>query len=380
MLARARRAIGTAVAGVVLLVAVSTAISGAFGAPMGISYVETDSMSPTLQPGDGFVLLPDELVGEPEAGDVVVFEAERIGGGGPTTHRIVRETDRGYVTKGDNNNAPDQAGLEPPVQRPQIIGHALQLRGRVVVIPYIGVVAQAVNDGFEALERVLDVVSWRLGGSLPSFRLSYLVTILFALLFLGESVRGRYLGDRYATRDHNRSRRRQKREQDSFHSVLLALTAIVVLFVTASMVIPGGPQQYDVVASGAGTPAVVPPGEEVGFNHTLGNSNVLPMTVFLDNGENVTLGRQRVELARGDAVNISATMSVPNSVGYHRFFITEHWYLPVLPTRLLAVLYDVHPWAPIVAIDGLIALPYYALGRYLLFRGPPKRDRSRDAG
>ncbi|WP_221625605.1 hypothetical protein [Halobellus ruber] len=249
----------------------------------------------------------------------------------------------------------------------------------MVVIPYVGVVAQAVNDGFEALERVLDVVSWRLGGSLPSFRLSYLVTVLFALLFLGESVRGRYLGDRYATRDRDRSRRRQKREQDSFHSVLLALTAIVVLFVTASMVIPGGPQQYDVVASGAGTPAVVPPGEEVGFNHTLGNSNVLPMTVFLDDGENVTLGRQRVELARGDAVNISATMSVPNSVGYHRFFITEHWYLPVLPTRLLAVLYDVHPWAPIVAIDGLIALPYYVLGRYLLFRGPPKRDRSRDA-
>jgi signal peptidase len=366
---------GTAVGGVVLFITVSTIISGAFGVPMGISYVETNSMSPTLQPDDGFILIPNELAGEPQVGDVVVFDAERIGGGGPTTHRIIKETDRGYITKGDNNNSPDQAGVEPPVQRARIIGHALQFRGHLIVLPYVGAVAQAASGGFDTVERVLDIASWRLsGGSLPSLPPSYLIAGLFILFYLGESIRERYLSDRHATRDRSRKNTRRK---DSFHAVLLVFTAVVVLSVTAAMVIPGGSQQYGVVASGAGTPAVVPPGEEVEFSHGLGNSDVLPMTVFLEGGEDVTLGQQQVELDRGGVVNISATVSVPPSVGYHRFYVTEYWYLPILPTQLLAALHDVHPWAPIVVIDAVITIPYYMIGRYFLSRGPPDRDRSR---
>jgi signal peptidase len=249
----------------------------------------------------------------------------------------------------------------------------------VVVLPYLGVAAQAVNGGIEALGRGLDIASWRLSGeSLPSLHPSYLVTGLFVLLYLGESVRERYLGGRYATRDRDRDRVRvSRREQESFHTVLLVVTAVLVLSVTAAMVVPGGSQQYDVVASEAGTPAVVPPGEEVEFGHGLDNSGVLPMTVFLEGGDGVALGRQQVELASGGVVNVSATMSVPPSVGYHRFFVTEYWYVPILPTRVIAALHDVHPWTPIVVIDAVIALPYYVIGRLLLSGGPPDPDRSR---
>ena len=70
------------------------------GQPLLFGFVTTGSMEPALSPGDGFIAVPPMLAGEPTPGDVVVYEAETIQGGGLTTHRIVGETEQGYVTRG----------------------------------------------------------------------------------------------------------------------------------------------------------------------------------------------------------------------------------------------------------------------------------------
>jgi signal peptidase len=379
MSSRLRRALSTVLVAGVVLITLATVVGGIFGAPMGISYVETDSMSPTLQPGDGFILVPTAVAGEPDPGDVVVFRAERIGGGGPTTHRIVAETERGYITQGDNNDAPDQTGTEPPVQQAQVIGEALQINGQLVVLPNVAIVGQVVEEGVVTAQKFLEVASWRLGsvgGIFSSLNLSHGIALVFVLLYFGESVRERLTSARREGRSRERVREK-KGQPESFHTILLVLTAVVVLAMTAAMVMPGGTQERGVVASQASTPATVAPGAEVEFNHGMGNSDVLPMIVFLESGDDVTLDRQQVFLSRGELANVSATASVPGSIGYHRFFITEYWYIPVLPEKTIVSLYQIHPWVPIAVIDALIAVPYYLLGRRVLSDGVPKRVHTR---
>ncbi|MFB6146366.1 MAG: signal peptidase I, partial [Halobacteriaceae archaeon] len=74
-----------------------------------IVFVESGSMEPTLEVNDGFLAVPSIFVSDIEKGDVIVYEAQEIGGGGLTTHRVVGETERGYITKGDANPFTDQA-------------------------------------------------------------------------------------------------------------------------------------------------------------------------------------------------------------------------------------------------------------------------------
>jgi signal peptidase len=309
---------------------------------------------------------------------VVVFRAQRLGGGGPTTHRIIEQTDRGYITQGDNNNAPDQAGTEPPVQREQIIGQALQVRGHLVVLPGVGLIGQAGEDGSGTIQQFVEVASWRLGSDgLPSLGVTQLLFGALVFLYLGEVARERLGGPR--SERPNRTRQRERSDgQDDFHTILLILTAIVVIALTAAMVIPGGAQQRGVVASQTTTPGTVDPGSTVEFSHGIGNSDVIPMTVILESGGGLTLDRRQISLSRGEIANVSLTASVPQSIGYHRFFITEHWYLPVLPTELTVALHGIHPWFPIVIINAMVALPYYLFGRWVLSGGTPVRTRSRE--
>jgi signal peptidase len=73
------------------------------------------------------------------------------------------------------------------------------------------------------------------------------------------------------------------------------------------------------------------------------------------------------------------TLSAPPETGYYRRYVVEHRYLAVLPGGVIDALYEFHPWAPIVAIDALLAggflavtLPFAPGGRI--------RKRTRDTG
>jgi signal peptidase len=85
--------------GVALVFLLLVVLSSLVGYPMGVSYVTSGSMEPTLDTGDGFVAIPTVLTGSPTEGDVVVFRAEEVNDGRLTTHRVVEETEQGYVTR-----------------------------------------------------------------------------------------------------------------------------------------------------------------------------------------------------------------------------------------------------------------------------------------
>jgi signal peptidase len=368
-----------ALAVMVVVVAALAVIGAVFGLPMGVAYVETKSMSPTLEPGEGFILVPAAVAGPPEPGDVIVFDAQELRGGGLTTHRVINKTERGYITQGDNNNVPDQVTDEPPVTQAQIAGQALEVGGHVVVIPYTSATATIVGGAVNDANQRVNALLWRLTDSsgLSTTQFSYVLTVLLFGLYGIESFREGG-GGRRTDRRPARTDPGGDETGVPAHTILLALAIVVTVAMTAAMAVPGGAQHYDVIASETESSVLASPGEETTITHGIGNSPVLPMTVFVEGGKSVRVDRHEVNLDRSGTANISATFDVPDSIGHHRFYVIEHWYIPVLPESVTRALYAQHPWAPILVIDALVVVPYYLIGRWLLPEQSSRRSRTRN--
>jgi len=87
--------------------------------------VTSNSMQPVLQIGDSIVaeVIPCEDV---KPGDIIVIKRSEDF----LTHRVISKTERGWLTKGDNN-----AVLDPPVQKDRFIARvrAVHKTNRLIV-------------------------------------------------------------------------------------------------------------------------------------------------------------------------------------------------------------------------------------------------------
>jgi signal peptidase len=342
------------------------------GQPVLLAYVTTGSMQPALDPGDGFVAIPAALAGPVEEGDVVTYRAEEIQGGGLTTHRVVGETDRGYVTKGDANPFTDQDSAEPPVNDAQIVAVAWQPAGTLVAVPGVGTVVTGTQD-------VLGAVQRRLAALLGTR--SLLGTQGLAYLILGATMLA-YLVD--VLRGGERTRAQRNRSRDDGVSVRLILgvfAAAVVLSATATMVVPAGPQEFGVVSAEFDSQGirVIEQGTSESTQYRLGNGGYVPMVAYFESttdGAEVVPGEMVIPAQ--STVNATLTLTAPPETGYYRQFVVEHRYLFVLPRSTIDALYGIHPWLPILAIDAMLGGGFYLLG-VLLVGTARTRSRSRDA-
>lgn len=105
----------------VVVVLVALRLLGAFT----VGVVTSGSMGPTLPVGSVFL----GVRGEVDAGDIVVFRAPD---GARVVHRAVAPVGDGWTTKGDANEATDQANGLPPARPyaivPEVAGAPLALR------------------------------------------------------------------------------------------------------------------------------------------------------------------------------------------------------------------------------------------------------------
>lgn len=322
------------------------------GQPLGFGFVVTGSMSPTLEPGDGFVALPPFLAGDIEEGDVVTFNAEEIQGGGLTTHRVVGETSQGYVTRGDANPFTDQDGGEPHVRESEIVAVALQFDGSVVVIPGLGTAVTGLQGVFGAFAGILSAVpgvAVLTQGGVGSLMIGIGLFVL-VLSFIGDLFTGRSRGGR----ERSRSR------EDVISPVLLLLVIILLITgpATASMVIPSGTNELQVVSSTApsGDPTVIERGgsQVVTYNGT--SRGFIPSVVILEPAsEGVNVSQSVLELTRGGEAVSNVTISVPFETGAYVRAVSERHYVKVLPTPVIKSLHDIHPWIAILGIDLFLA-------------------------
>ncbi len=115
-------------------------LSAVTGSSTPIAVVEGYSMFPLLREGDlVFAYKPDP--NDLHVGDIVIYRGVD---GRLVIHRIVkivRMDDRTYyVTRGDNNNAPDyfQFGGKPGIPYSRIEGKVVEVNNAIFKLPYIG--------------------------------------------------------------------------------------------------------------------------------------------------------------------------------------------------------------------------------------------------
>lgn len=359
---------------VVFLLVIGGMLAGAaLSQPVFFTYVETDSMEPTLSAGDGFVAVPIEVAGPVGEGDVIVYRAESLHGGGLTTHRVVEETDRGYVTKGDANPFTDQGGKdESPVKDGQVVAKALQVGGHVVVVPHLGTAVEGTTEALAGVQRWTATL-FGTRALLGAQGLAYLFFAATIVLYAVDVYRDN------GTKDRERTRSRDDGTDVRVYAAAFAL--LVVAGATAAMVVPAGTQEFGVVSAefDSERPDVVRAGETANATYAVHNGGVLPVyTVFEPASEGVDVRPREIRVGGGSRVDATLTLSAPPENGYYRYYVVEHRYLAVLPLTVIRGLHSMHPWAPIVAIDALLALPFYLLSIRLLGTGRI-RSRSRDA-
>lgn len=348
---------------------ITLVIGQVLGQPILLSYVTSDSMEPTIDVGDGFVVLPPEIAGSPSTGDVIVFDAEEIEGGGLTTHRIADETDRGYVTQGDNNPFTDQDGGEPPVQEAEVLGVAWHPTGDVLVIPHLGTAIKGIKSVLTTLQ------FWLAGlfGTRALLGLQGLGYLLFALSVLLYFVLG------YFEDDNQRDTRERKRETGTSTRVIaLGLALLVVGGATAAMVVPGGTQEFGVVSAEfeSDNPTTIEQGTTDTLPYSVHNTGFVPTVVILEpETDGVETDPHQMSLGHGESVNASVEITTPPETGHFQYYVTEHRYLQILPPSVITSLYDIHPWLPLAVINGLIGVPFYLFSMLIL--GGNRRIRTR---
>ena len=367
----ARRALTLGLELLLVLVVVSLLAGQFLGQPVLLSYVETGSMAPTMEPGDGFVAVPSGVAGEIEEGDVITFRAEEIQGGGLTTHRVVGETERGYVTRGDANPFTDQDGDEPPVKEAQIVAKALQVGGTVVVIPNLGTVVVGVQGVISGAQRWL-ATTLGTRSLLGPQGLTYLLLAASALAYVLDLV----VGD---DRSKRRERTRSRDDGVSTRLVMVALALLVVSTATAAMVVPAGTQEFGVVSAefDSEQPTTIRQGESSTLPYAVPNAGLVPVHVYFDSSDGVAVDSEYVYVGSRGEATVDLTLTAPPETGYYRYFLTEYRYLAVLPGPVVDALYRVHPWLPIVVIDALLGGTMYLVGMSVVGTGRV-RSRSRD--
>lgn len=349
---------------VLAVVLLSLILGQILGQPLLLSYVTTGSMEPTLSPDDGFVAVPTELTGPPDEGDVVVFNSEEIQGGGLTTHRVVGETERGFQTRGDANPFTDQEGGEPPVREAEVLAVAWQPGGEVLVLPHLGDVVTGIQSLLESVQ--LTLAQFLGTDTLLGLRgLAYLFlagSILFYVVDWWLADPGR--GDRTVSRSTKRG--------TSHRRIVLGLTLVVCLGLTAAMVAPTGTDTFDVVSAEfeSDSPDVIEQGTSETYDYEVANGGLFPaVVVFEESSENIDIENERLTLPRQSTAETNLTLTAPAETGNYQLLLAEHRYLGVLPPSVLLSLHDIHPWLPILALNLLVGIPFYLFGIWFIGTG-----------
>jgi len=366
-----RSTVTTGVYAVLFVVAALLLLGAVFGQPVLLGYVETGSMSPTLEPGDGFVAVPTALDSNIEEGDVIVFEAEEIDEGGLVTHRVVEVTDQGYITRGDANPVTDQDGGEPPVRDGQVYATALTLNGNVVAIPHLGTPVEIAGGVLSSVQERLAIL---LGTRtlLGTQGLAYLLIAFSAVTYALAAG-----AERLGTSTDSRSSTRRTGAIDP-GTVVAGMTVLLLVVTTAAMVVPAGP--YDLASVSSETSSdradVIERGTTQNATYTTGSSGPLPVVSVVEtrtDGIEVDPDHAYVE-GRSEAT-YNLTIHAPDETGPFVETLHEYRYLALLPQGTILSLHAVHPWLPILAINLLVGSTFLIVSLLLIGLDPVRLTR-----
>lgn len=304
-----------------LILAVSVFVVGSIvGAlldrPVFMSYVSSDSMTPTLNRGDLFFINP--ISRSADVGDIIVFNLRSSW----TVHRVVAIVEEGYITKGDNNVATDQQeGRASPVSKDKIAGKVITVGNSPLKIPQLGTYIQR---GISGRNKML---------------LAALMIIVGALAFTGES---------------KHKRKRTKFIKVKFKTLYILTSAFLLIMLSASIFVSWQvfPIEYAVTSAGEQKEGWVLPGSTFEREITIKNGNFYPMVYYLEpqTGGISSLSETQLELGPQEEETVKVTINAPEETSLFMDKVKVNAYIPVLPKSVINWLYSINPFAPLFAI------------------------------
>lgn len=111
-------------------------LSWALDSPYPLATITSGSMWPTLKEGDIVLIQGVDSIDDLKVGDIIAFRHKD----GMAIHRIIKIEDAKVTTRGDANSKPDE-----PITFEDVIGRALEVRGWLVKVPYLGYLARLIG-------------------------------------------------------------------------------------------------------------------------------------------------------------------------------------------------------------------------------------------
>nr|MBO2507925.1 signal peptidase I [Bacillota bacterium] len=312
------------------------------GKPLLLTAVRSQSMAPTLVRGDMVVLWPIQWT-EPRVGDILVFrvEAGSLRSAGWVIHRAVDgDPENGFITQGDNNEAPDQAGgANPPILPENIAARAVTVGGKPLRIPLLGYLplwAETLVDRPYALP----------GAAL----------LILVLAFAAHSPGRR------------RSRRRRRGMADAMVYVMGGVS-LTVLVGAACLVLS---QQYafTYAVSSEGRAAIM--GSSIGqlmvgdrverrLTTVENKQGGLPLVLAVHSSDpQVRVEPQRGTINPGQELDVTMHITA-ESEGQHAAHIWVGLFYPILPAGVIAALAQRSYWLALGVVSLIPALPVFLI-------------------
>jgi len=313
-----------------IIIALLVLLGGVVAGPLQLSYVHSDSMEPTIEEGDGYLLIETTAT---DTGEIVTFWSETRDE--YVTHRIVDQTDGGYITRGDNNEQTDQSMGHPIVTEEDIVGVVVTVGDTPLVIPYLELVVVFLKQ------------YW---------------LILIALLFLPPLVTSSIRPDGPI------------RAEDVFKPLFTMLLLTGTVMVTLSTITL--PVTYTAVEDPNPTADLtVETGGEGVLEIPLSNFGSSPIVHTEVESDDGTVTQE--ERSRSTVLQLIVPRKM--ETGSYQTEVTVYTYPATLPSPLISYLHTIHPYAAAGGTVAALVLPVYVLTAFLIdMKAPftPVRSRS----
>ena len=301
--------------------------------PILISYVYSDSMSPTLEKGDLFFINP---LSKGDVNDVIVFKMNSKW----TVHRVYAKEHDGYVTKGDNNVATDQQeGKNPKIPKDAVIGKVITVGGQPLRIPRAGEYIKYLSKK----------------GSNLYIAMAFLVLGAILLTTSGEE---------------RKKKSRKKYIKVKFKTLYAVTASLILVVLVVSIMLSWGTLtfSYSSTLAGGQREGWYLPGSTFEEELTLKNRAIYPFLYFVEaQGDRVEiLSEKSFRIYGGEQEKIKVRVSVPEDTRIYGEKIHVYAYLPILPEGTITKLYHKSPYLPLIAYlteaSFFLTLLYFAVG------------------
>ncbi|WP_085523017.1 signal peptidase I [Tuberibacillus sp. Marseille-P3662] len=324
---------------VILIMLIASIGASVFHHPVFLTVIKSNSMYPLWERGDILVinhLSEDDAI---RPGDIVLFKSEEgtLASKGWIAHRVTGgNSNKGFITKGDANEASDQAlDQAPPIKREWITAKVATIAEQPMVIPRIGYL----NLWMQNMEN------------------ARLVMPIIALLLAGIIAYGEVF-------EQKRGKRKHKLDRQLIYIgsgfTMCLMAAAAMLMMTQFITLRYEVSEDQGLLSGSDIGMLRMGDVKSGRLSVLENSSFVPLIGFVENNDpQIQLNHRSFILTSDESMAIKYTVTAKHKGRYQTSLKVALFY-PLLPAPILYKLATINYWLALFCVSIIPGLPFIA--------------------